>query len=62
MAGEGLQGEGLGDEVAEGVARVGAFGVGLAEFGGRGTIGVDGPSDLFEVADEFAAIGVDEEM
>jgi len=61
VAGEGFEGEGLGDEVAEGVGTVGAGAVGFVEVGGDCAGGIGGPGDLFEVLDEFAAFGVDEE-
>jgi len=44
----------LGDEVAKGVACVGAGGVGLIDFVGGG------PGDSAEIADEFFALRVDE--
>ena len=50
-----FHGEGLGDEVAEGIACVGPGGVGLIDFVGGG------PGDSFKIADEFFALRVDEE-
>ncbi len=61
FAGGGAQGEGLGDEVAEGVGEVGAAAVFFVEVAGGGAGGIGGPGDFFEVADEFFAGGVDEE-
>jgi len=60
-AGEGFEGEGLGDEVAEGVGTVGAGAVGFIDFGGDCAGGIGGPGDEVEVFDEFAAFGIDEE-
>ena len=51
----------MGDVVAEGVGSVGAGGVGFVEFGGDCTGVIGGPGDLFEILDEFAAFGIDEE-
>ncbi len=48
----------MGDVVAEGVAGVGAGVVGFIEFGGNGAGVVGGPGDLFEILDEFAAVGL----
>ena len=49
-----FHGEGLGNEVAKSVTRVGAGGVGLIDFVGGG------PGDSAEIADEFFALRVDE--
>ncbi len=54
--------EGLGDEVTEGVVGVGAEAVGFFDFERGEAGGVEGPGDLFEVADEFLALGVDGEV
>ncbi len=54
-------GENLGDEVAEGVGGVGAAAVLFVEFACGGVVGIDGPGDFFEIADEFFATGIDEE-
>ena len=61
FAGFGPHGEGLGEEVAESVAGVGAEAVGLIEFGGGLAELVGAPADTFEVFDEFFALGVDKE-
>lgn len=60
-AGGAAEREFLGDEVAESVGGVGAGAVGFIDFGGGLAGGVEGPDDLFEVAEEFVAFGVDEE-
>ena len=62
MADEGSEGESAGDVVAQSIACVGAGGIGLVEFGLDLTGRIDGPSDLFEVANEFVAAWVDEEV
>ena len=61
VAGQGLHGEGLGDVVAEGVGGVGAVFVGLLYFAGGGAEGVDRPSNVFEIFEEFGATGMDQE-
>ncbi len=58
----GTEREGLGDEVAEGVACVGAGALGLVHLGGNAAGRIERPGDFFEVEDEFAAAGVDEEV
>ena len=61
VACEGQEWEGLGDEVAEGVARVGAGAIGLIHFGESGAGGIRFPGNFFHVANEFFAFRIDEE-
>ena len=55
LADRAFHGEGLGNEVAKSVTRVGAGGVGLIDFVGGG------PGDSLKIADELFALRVDEE-
>lgn len=52
----------MSDVVAEGVATVSAGAVGFVDLGGGAAGGVEGPGDLFEIADEFAATRIDVEV
>jgi len=61
VSAEGAEREGLGDVVAEGVGGVGAGAVGFVQVGAGLTGGIEGPGDFFEVADELAAFGIDED-
>ena len=61
MADEGSQREGVSDEVAKGVACVGAGAVGFIDVVGDGAGGVGLPGDLFEILCQLAAAGVNEE-
>jgi len=54
--------EDVGDVIAEGVATVSAGTVGFIEFSGGAAGSVEGPGDLLEIADEFAAAWIDVEM
>ena len=47
----GFEGEGLGDEVAEGVGGVGTVLVGFVQFGADGAISVEGPAHFLQIAD-----------
>ncbi len=51
----------MGDVVAESAACVSAGRVGFVDFGGDEAVMVELPTDLFEIADEFLAAGVNEE-
>ncbi len=57
MSAERAEGESLRDIVAECVGGVGAGGIALINLGCAGS-----PRNLFEIADEFAATRVDEEV
>ena len=61
VAAEGAEGEGLGDVVAEGGGGVGAGAVGFVEVGAGLAGRIEGPGYLFEVTNEFAAFGIDED-
>ena len=53
--------EGFGHVIAESVAGVGSIAVGLVDVGGRTVVCIESPRDLFEIFDEFATFGIDEE-